>query len=131
MSSLGYKIKKLRTEAGLTQSDLGKLVGLSKQAISKMENDLNKYLNHELVNRIAFQLKCTPDYLLGLSDERNSTRSNKIQIISIDPDAEVKIEMEKLCGEDLEFAKLILACKKKLSSKDMKRIKKILKTFIE
>lgn len=131
MESLGYRIKKLRMEAGLTQSDLGGLVGVSKQAISKMENDLNKYLNNELVNRIAYQLKCTPDYLLGLSDERNRTGAHKLQVVSIDPNADEKLQMERLCDEDLELAKLILKFKKKSTSKDMKILKGILKCFIE
>lgn len=38
---LGEAIKKLRKEKKLTQEDLGKLVGVKKAQISKIENNLN------------------------------------------------------------------------------------------
>ena len=37
--TLGKNIKKYRTEAGMTQEELGEAVGVSAQAVSKWENE--------------------------------------------------------------------------------------------
>ena len=37
-NQIGDKIRELRTRSNLTQADLGKLVGVSMQAVSKWEN---------------------------------------------------------------------------------------------
>lgn len=42
MDVLGEKIKQLRKEKNLTQEQLGKLVGVQKSQISKLENGENK-----------------------------------------------------------------------------------------
>lgn len=131
MYSFGERLRELRIEAGFTQFKLGELVGLTKQAIYRMEKDKNKYSDNELIKRLAFYLTCTPDYLLGLTNEKNGAQANKIKAVVFDPDFEIKKQMEKLCINNLEFAKLVLECEQKLGKKDMSRLKKILKVVLE
>lgn len=130
-NDLGYRLKSLRVERGFTQEGLGNLVGLTKQAISRMEKNKNKYSDNELIKKIAYNLKCTPDYLLGLSDDKHKLQSNKIQVISFDPDAELKKSMEELCVKDKKFAELVLECEIKLNKKDLQVIKRVMQSLIE
>lgn len=55
----GERIKKARKEAGITQRDLGKLLGLSFQAIAQWENDLRKP-KPETTKKIADALGVNP-----------------------------------------------------------------------
>lgn len=128
---LGFRLKSLRIEQGFTQEELGNLVGLTKQAISRMEKNKNKYSDNELIKRIAYNLKCTPDYLLGLSDEKNTLKNNKKQVISFDPDAEIKKRIEDLYFKDKELVNLVLECQDKLNKKDIQIIKRIMESLIE
>lgn len=60
----GDILKTLRKNNGLTQSDLGRRVGLSKAVVSKYETGIG-YPNFETLIRIAKYFGVTTDYLLG------------------------------------------------------------------
>lgn len=60
----GDILKTLRKNNGLTQSDLGRHVGLSKAVVSKYETGIG-YPNFETLIRIAKYFGVTTDYLLG------------------------------------------------------------------
>lgn len=70
------RIKSLRTESGLHQSELGKAVGVSAQVISNIERGYTKP-STELVNRCAKYFGVPADYLLGRITERYSTTEQK------------------------------------------------------
>lgn len=67
----GERIKNLRKELGLTQSELGHKLGVVKQTVSNWENNISEPDNDTLV-----ELSCILDaqlpYLLGTSDQRRS-----------------------------------------------------------
>lgn len=60
----GYILRSLRKRSGLSQSELGKHIGLSKSVISNYENGIN-YPDYENLLRIAKYFGVTTDYLLG------------------------------------------------------------------
>lgn len=60
----GDILKTLRKNNGLTQSELGRHVGLSKAVVSKYETGIG-YPNFETLIRIAKYFGVTTDYLLG------------------------------------------------------------------
>ncbi|MBD5115731.1 MAG: helix-turn-helix transcriptional regulator [Ruminococcaceae bacterium] len=60
----GEILKSLRKQSGLTQSELGRRVGLSKAVVSKYETGIG-YPNFETLIRIAKYFGVTTDYLLG------------------------------------------------------------------
>lgn len=62
--TIGKRIKELRTEAGLLQSELGKAIGFSSQIISNIERGYTQP-STELVNRCAAYFGVPADYLLG------------------------------------------------------------------
>lgn len=63
----GDILKNLRKNNGLTQSELGRHVGLSKAVISKYETGIG-YPNFETLIRIAEYFGITTDYLLGVEN---------------------------------------------------------------
>lgn len=65
------RLKKLRLDAGLKQSDLAKIVGCSQQTISNYETGLCTNLDSIIEEAIANYFSCTIDYLRGLSSIKN------------------------------------------------------------
>lgn len=65
----GETLKKLRKGRGMTQSELGSQVGLSKAVVSKYETGLG-YPSFDVLIRLAQFFGVTTDYLLGVSGSR-------------------------------------------------------------
>ena len=72
--NMGEKIKMKRQAKGLSQEELGKIVGVQKAAIYKYENGLVTNLKRDMVGRLGWALDCTPAYLMGWEDEEQATR---------------------------------------------------------
>lgn len=66
----GEILRSLRKQSGLTQSELGRRVSLSKAVVSKYENGMG-YPTFDTLIRIAKFFCVTTDYMLGV--ESNST----------------------------------------------------------
>ena len=64
----GERIKKLRKEKGLTQQQLGEMLGVQKSAIAKYENGRVPNLKKETLSRLAEIFNVTPNYLLGIDE---------------------------------------------------------------
>lgn len=71
MHSLGRKIKELRKEKNLTQSDLAKLIGCAQNTIAEWENE-NKEPNSRFITALANVLGISIDNLLHPSENKNS-----------------------------------------------------------
>ena len=69
--SIGKRIRELRTEAALLQSDLGNITGFSGQVISNIERGYTQP-STDLVNRCAAYFGVPADYLLGRTASRYS-----------------------------------------------------------
>lgn len=63
--SLGQKIKSLRKEKGLTQYELGTLLGVKKAAVQKYENGTIKNIKSQTIERLSEIFEVSPSYLLG------------------------------------------------------------------
>ena len=74
--TISKKIRSLRSESGLRQSELGKAVGVSSQVISNIERGYTKP-STELVNRCAAYFGVPADYLLGRTTSKFSTTEQK------------------------------------------------------
>ena len=64
----GYKIKELRIKKGLTQQELGDLLGIQKVAVNKYETGRVINLNHSTIKRLCEIFDVTPQELLGLEN---------------------------------------------------------------
>ena len=67
--SLGEKVKNLREDADLNQSQLGKMVNMTQRKVSYIE--CNKYEPgvEDIISLCKF-FKVSSDYLLGLTDKK-------------------------------------------------------------
>lgn len=72
------RLRKLRKEAGLTQEQLGDLLGLDDSTISSYERDKSRP-NHDVLKRLADLLHVSVDYLLGHTDVRAKTRLQRLR----------------------------------------------------
>lgn len=62
---LNEQIKKLRTACGITQVELAKALGVTKQSVSNWEND-NIQPSIDMLIRLAEFFQVSTDYMLGL-----------------------------------------------------------------
>lgn len=67
MNSLGQRIKNLRLELNLTQTELANRLFLDKSTIAKYETNVIEPSLSELIQLANF-FKVSTDYLLGLED---------------------------------------------------------------
>lgn len=58
-----------RVRLGMTQEDLGKRIGVSKQSISNWEVGTSN-IGSENIRKLVEIFNCSADYLLGIKDER-------------------------------------------------------------
>ena len=64
---LAIRLKELRLNAGLSQTELGKIIGSSYSAISYWELGINEP-KASFIIALCKYFGCSADYLLGLSD---------------------------------------------------------------
>lgn len=72
------RLKELRLEKNLTQSELAKAINTSQRNIGRWENELNEPTS-SFVMQLATYLEVSADYLLGLEDDfgvRTATAPN-------------------------------------------------------
>ena len=67
MITFNVRLKELRTDNKLSQSQLGEILGVSQRAISCWEKD-ERRPDFETLEKIAKYFGVTTDYLLGLTD---------------------------------------------------------------
>ena len=65
----GSILRNIRQEKGLSQSELGSLVGISKAVISKYENSIS-YPSYDVLIKMAKTFKVSTDYLLGVEKKK-------------------------------------------------------------
>lgn len=68
--TLGQRIQKGRKEAGLSQEELAEQLGVSRQAVSRWEND-NGYPEMEKIIRLSQIYQVSLDYLVGNEQEKS------------------------------------------------------------
>ena len=65
----GEKIKQLRKQLGMTQEELGNLIGVQKAAINKYETGVVSNLKQETIASLAHALHVSPIELLSPEDQ--------------------------------------------------------------
>lgn len=76
ISEIGTRIKALREEKGLSQKELGKLIGCPQTTVAGWESRLKRIPRKELLLPIANALNVSESYLLGI--ERDNIHKIKI-----------------------------------------------------
>lgn len=73
------RIAELRKEKGLSQSELGQVVGVAQNTICNWENGSRQF-DSEMLIKLAKYFDVTTDYLLGLVDERKIKNVGDLQL---------------------------------------------------
>lgn len=76
----GERIKKLRKEKGLTQEQLGNLLGVKKSAIAKYENNRVENLKKDTIQKLSDIFDVPAAYFLGIEDTSQSIITDSITI---------------------------------------------------
>lgn len=63
--TIGDRVKKLRTEKGMTQTELAEAIGTTKQNIYKYETGIISNIPMDRIKAIAKHLNVSPNYLMG------------------------------------------------------------------
>lgn len=69
--TLGKRIKEKREEAGITQAELARRIGTTKQTLFKYENNIITNVPSDKIEKIADVLSVNAAYLMGWTDEPN------------------------------------------------------------
>lgn len=77
MSTFGKRLKELRQERNLTGEDLGKILSVSKTAISNWENGNRFPQDEKMLKAIADYFNVSLDYLLNRTDDPNIVKVNR------------------------------------------------------
>jgi transcriptional regulator with XRE-family HTH domain len=73
--AIGERIKKFRTEDGLTQPQLAAKAGVDQGGLSKLERGLTTNLTLEILRRLARALGCSVADLLDEEDKKSSRKT--------------------------------------------------------
>lgn len=65
----GYRIRAKREELGISQTDLAKSIGVSKQTLYKYEHDIVTNIPSNIVERMSHALNCSPGYIMGWGNQ--------------------------------------------------------------
>lgn len=69
---IGERIKRLRTNRGLTQTALAERSGVPQSLISRLEGKTRDNPSADVLRRLAKALGCTTDYLVGMYEEEDT-----------------------------------------------------------
>jgi transcriptional regulator with XRE-family HTH domain len=91
--SLGERIKQLRKKAGLSQGDIGKIVGVPYQSIQNVE--LGRVKRPRFIIQLAEALNTSIDYLItGSENDGAKSVLKDINIIGVDKHVEQNLERD-------------------------------------
>ncbi len=74
--SIGYRIKRLRIDSNLTQEEVGKIIGTSKQTLHKYENGIVTNIPSDKIETLANLFDVSPSYIMGW--DNNDINDNKL-----------------------------------------------------
>ncbi len=102
---MGEIIKQLRLQKGITQEELGKVIGVQKSAIRKYESGMVENIKRSSIKKMADYFGVSPSFLLGY--ENSSTiisnsivgdqNSNNVITVGAAARGEIENELLSLC----------------------------------
>lgn len=77
-ANMGKRIKELRIKKGMTQEELGNIIGVKKAAIQKYESGSVENLKRTSIAALSHALECSPTYLMGWEEEPKAFNSQDV-----------------------------------------------------
>lgn len=96
MATLQDRIKNRRNSLGLTLLDVADMLGVKEATVQRYESGEIKNVKHETVVKLATILKCSPQYLMGWSDEIVEINSSSL---TLTPDEDKLISNYRLLND--------------------------------
>lgn len=81
---VGQRIKQRRNEIGISMPELGRRVGVNKSTIQRYETDGVNPNRSMIINGLADALQTTPEWLTGLSEEKEVMEANNSRTLCED-----------------------------------------------
>ena len=69
MIDKGLRLKELREQKGMSQTEAARHIGVSKQTLYKYENNIITNIPSDIIERIAVLYETTPAYLMGWQEQ--------------------------------------------------------------
>ena len=67
--NMGLRLKELRLQKGVTQEEVGKVIGVSKATIMKYEKGIVENLKRSSIEKLANYFNVKPSYLMCMEDD--------------------------------------------------------------
>lgn len=103
--TVGDRIRKTRTDLGLSQTELAEKTNSSKQTIYKYETNIITNIPSDKIEKIARALDTTPAYLMGWTN--NLTTSNASLVVDMLSDNNLVEHIKKLKDLSVEHQQTI------------------------
>lgn len=84
MTKLPERIKERRIALNLTLLDIANLIGVKEATAQRYESGEIKNIKHETIIELAKIFKCSPQYLMGWSDNLNEPPDDVVSVLSAD-----------------------------------------------
>jgi transcriptional regulator with XRE-family HTH domain len=81
MEGFGQRIIAARAKQGWTRRELAKRAGLHEQHLANVERGNRRRIEAETIIKLARALRCTTDYLLGVSDEDEDASHPSVEAV--------------------------------------------------
>lgn len=79
--SIGKRLKELRINSGLTQSEVAKNIGVAIQTIFKYENEIVTNIPSDKIEKLAKVFDTTPEYIMGWkSDNKSENKPDNVEL---------------------------------------------------
>lgn len=103
---MGIRIKNRRKEIGMTQEELGKIIGVTKATINKYETGIVINMKRPTVEKIAKALDVPPGYLMGWTDNQANVQTNNGVIGQNSGTVTVNNSERTLSKEEIELLRI-------------------------
>lgn len=123
----GEKIKELRRGLGLSQVELARKIGVSKQTLYKYENDIITNIPSDKIMRLSEELGSTPAFLMGWYEDKYQLTD---PTILTDKQIQYNAYSKEIMETDEKFMDVLIKYHD-LSSKDKERFYDYWNLFIK
>ena len=114
-NKMGERLKELRLGKGLTQEEVGKIIGVQKAAIQKYEKGDIKNMKTDAAKKLAKFYNVTPAYIMGIDEvETKGSKEDKqlseyLELLETRPELKMLFNLTKdATREEVEKAVKII-----------------------
>ncbi len=114
-NKMGERLKELRLQKGLTQEEVGKIIGVQKAAIQKYEKGDIKNMKTDAARKLAKFYNVTPAYIMGIDEvEAKGSKEDKqlseyLELLATRPELKMLFNLTKdATREEVEKAVKII-----------------------